>query len=216
MNGHPTMLRPALSITPRFTVHPFYEFSRDRGWNRENSWPAHGSPAAGTKPSKRYEALTHIFFLKNIPFEAYLVSMNLIAIYECLCDRTRLRLLNLLLKGPLCGCHFQAVLREPQVKISKHLGYLKRNGLVESERCANLIIYRLPAQRPPQLAANLACLQDCVSTEQQFRCDNARLAQLRASFGPNCPRCIREPDSTRITWTAHPIPSRPRKAQAST
>jgi ArsR family transcriptional regulator, arsenate/arsenite/antimonite-responsive transcriptional repressor len=119
--------------------------------------------------------------------------MELVKIYECLCDRTRLRILNLLLEGPLCVCHFQEILREPQVKISKHLGYLKRNGLVEAERCANMMIYRLPKKRPPQLKANLACLQDCVPEERLFREDVSRMIKARAKFGPETPACVREP-----------------------
>ena len=119
--------------------------------------------------------------------------MELIRIYECLCDRTRLRLLHLLLEGPLCVCHLQQALREPQVKISKHLGYLKTHGLVEAERCANMMIYRLPARRPAALRANLACLQDCVAEERVFRDDAARLARLRARFGPETPDCVRVP-----------------------
>ncbi|WP_232766447.1 ArsR/SmtB family transcription factor [Geminisphaera colitermitum] len=119
--------------------------------------------------------------------------MQLVKIYECLCDRTRLRILHLLLEGPLCVCHFQEVLREPQVKISKHLGYLKRNGMVEAERCANMMIYRLPGKRSAQLDANLACLQDCVSEERIFREDARRLTKLRSGFGPDCPTCVREP-----------------------
>ncbi|MFT3780515.1 MAG: metalloregulator ArsR/SmtB family transcription factor [Nibricoccus sp.] len=107
--------------------------------------------------------------------------MDLLKIYDCLCDRTRLRILHLLLDGPLCVCHFQEILREPQVKISKHLGYLKRNGLVEAERNANWMIYRLPAKRSAQLNANLACLQDCVREERVFREDTARLKKVRAS-----------------------------------
>lgn len=119
--------------------------------------------------------------------------MDLIKIYECLCDRTRLRLLNLLLQGPLCVCHFQEILREPQVKISKHLAYLKRHGLVEAERCANMMIYQLPEDRPAQLQANLACLQDCVREERVFRDDAARLERIRAKFGADTPACVREP-----------------------
>jgi ArsR family transcriptional regulator, arsenate/arsenite/antimonite-responsive transcriptional repressor len=119
--------------------------------------------------------------------------MELIKIYECLCDRTRLRILNLLLEGPLCVCHFQEILRESQVKVSKHLGYLKRNGLVEAERCANMMIYQLPNKRSPQLNANLACLQDCAEDEKVFREDAARLAKVRATFGPGTPACVRKP-----------------------
>jgi ArsR family transcriptional regulator len=121
--------------------------------------------------------------------------MDLIRIYECLCDRTRLRILNLLLSGPLCVCHLQEILREPQVKVSKHLGFLKRNGLVEAERCGNLMIYRLPARRAAQLEANLACLQDCAQEERRFREDRARLVKVRATFGPETPACVREPGS---------------------
>lgn len=119
--------------------------------------------------------------------------MELIKIYDCLCDRTRLRILRLLLEGPLCVCHFQAVLREPQVKVSKHLGYLKRHGLVQAERCANMMIYRLPQKRSPHLDANLACLQDCAQDEKVFREDAARLAKVRAKFGPETPACVRQP-----------------------
>jgi ArsR family transcriptional regulator len=118
---------------------------------------------------------------------------DLIAIYGCLCDRTRLRILHLLLGGPLCVCHFQEVLREPQVKVSKHLRYLKRNGLVQAERCANMMIYRLPPKRPTALAANLACLQDCAQEERVFQDDARRLKKLRDSFGPATPSCVREP-----------------------
>lgn len=119
--------------------------------------------------------------------------MDLVKIYECLCDRTRLRLLNLLLQGPLCVCHFQEILREPQVKISKHLAYLKHHGLVEAERCANLMIYRLPGKRSAQLQANLACLQDCLQEERVFREDAARREKIRAKFGLETPACVREP-----------------------
>lgn len=122
--------------------------------------------------------------------------MDLIQIYECLCDRTRLRLLNLLLQGPLCVCHLQEILREPQVKISKHLAYLKSHGLVEAERCANLMIYRLPEKRSAQLQANLACLQDCLQEERIFRDDAARLERIRAKFGTETPACVREPGAS--------------------
>lgn len=118
--------------------------------------------------------------------------MDLVDIYGCLCDRTRLRILHLLLQGPLCVCHFQDVLREPQVKVSKHLRYLKESGLVEAERCANMMIYRLPEKQPAALRANLACLQDCVREEKEFQADAARLKKLRATFGPDTPECVRE------------------------
>jgi ArsR family transcriptional regulator, arsenate/arsenite/antimonite-responsive transcriptional repressor len=119
--------------------------------------------------------------------------MELVQIYDCLCDRTRLRILHLMLGGPLCVRHFQEALREPQVKVSKHLGYLKQNGLVQAERCRNMMIYRLAEKSNRQLKANLACLQDCAREEKVFREDAARLAKLRQTFDDDTPVCVREP-----------------------
>jgi len=112
--------------------------------------------------------------------------VKLVQIYQCLCDETRLRLLHLLLQGPLCVCHFQSVLGEPQVKISKHLGYLKARGLVVASRSGNWMIYALPSEkvRTSELKANLACLQDCAAENAVFKRDLARLAKLDLACAP--------------------------------
>lgn len=116
--------------------------------------------------------------------------MDLVRVHECLCDRTRLRIVHLLLGGPLCVCHLQEVLREPQVKISRHLAYLRERGMVTPERCGQWMVYRLPAQRPAALEANLACLQDCAGEERVFRDDKARLAKVLSALGGDCPECV--------------------------
>lgn len=113
--------------------------------------------------------------------------MELIKIYECLCDRTRLRILHLLGHGPLCVCHFQEVLGEPQVKISKHLAYLRTRGLVTGTRQANWMVYSLPPHTPRELAANLACLQDCASDDPVFQRDLARLRRRVRKPAPASP-----------------------------
>lgn len=122
--------------------------------------------------------------------------MKLVRIYECLCDQTRLRILNLLGAGPLCVCHFQTILREPQVKVSKHLAYLRTRGLVVAERRANWMIYSLPAQPGRELAANLACLQDCSGTDAGFQRDLARRRRLAPSVA-DVPGCACTPVRTR-------------------
>ncbi len=115
--------------------------------------------------------------------------MSLIQIYQCLCDPTRLRILNLLAAGPLCVCHFQEVLDEPQVKISKHLAYLKAHGMVEARRDGQWMIYSLPAHPSHELKANLACLQDCATEDRTFRRDTERLAKARCRFAESSPIC---------------------------
>lgn len=106
--------------------------------------------------------------------------MKLTRIYQCFCDPTRLRILHLLTKGPLCVCHFQDILGEPQVKISKHLAYLRARGMVEAEREQTWMIYSLPKQRAAELEMNLKCLQDCVQTEPIFKHDLQRLVKVVA------------------------------------
>jgi ArsR family transcriptional regulator len=125
---------------------------------------------------------------KYIPKSEYgFGRVELVKIYECLCDVTRLRLLNVLTQGTLCVCHFQAVLREPQVKISKHLGYLRTRGLVECERRGNWMIYGLPAKPSRELRANLACLQDCAREDPVFRRDLERLRRLTPKLAESGP-----------------------------
>jgi ArsR family transcriptional regulator, arsenate/arsenite/antimonite-responsive transcriptional repressor len=114
---------------------------------------------------------------------------RLITIYDCFCDLTRLRLLHLLKSGPLCVCHFQEVLKEPQVKISKHLGYLRTRGLVEARREGQWMIYSLAAKPTRELTANLACLQDCVGEEPVFQKDAERLQKLREKIKHDSAAC---------------------------
>lgn len=113
--------------------------------------------------------------------------MELVTIYECFCDRTRLRILNLLNQGPLCVCHLQDVLGEPQVKISKHLAYLKKHGLVTATWEGNWRIYALIAKPNAALKANLACLQDCTTEDKIFRQDRAKLTKVRACVTDDSP-----------------------------
>jgi ArsR family transcriptional regulator len=121
--------------------------------------------------------------------------MKLVQIYQCLCDETRLRILNLLGGGELCVCHIQSVLGEPQVKVSKHLAYLKMRGLVSARRDGNWMIHGLPGRPSGELSANLACLQDCTRENPVFRRDAARLRKLKEEFeatGPACCKAVRQ------------------------
>jgi ArsR family transcriptional regulator, arsenate/arsenite/antimonite-responsive transcriptional repressor len=104
--------------------------------------------------------------------------VKLVQIYQCFCDETRLRILHLLTRRPLCVCHFQSLLHEPQVKISKHLSYLKEKGLVNAARHQNWMIYSLPPKRSPELEKNLQCLQDCAQTEPVFKKDAQALKAI--------------------------------------
>lgn len=104
-----------------------------------------------------------------------------VTVYKCLCDETRLRILNLLSAGPLCVCHLQELLDEPQVRVSKQLAFMKRHGLVVVTKHANWRIYQLPESVSPLLTENLKCLQDLASEGEIFRADLAKLSRLDTS-----------------------------------
>jgi ArsR family transcriptional regulator, arsenate/arsenite/antimonite-responsive transcriptional repressor len=109
--------------------------------------------------------------------------VKLIRIYQCFCDETRLRIINLLIRGPLCVCHIQQIVGESQVNVSRHLSYLKDRGMVEARRHQNWMIYRLPEKRSVELESNLKCLQDCATTESVFKSDLSKLKKVLAAEG---------------------------------
>jgi ArsR family transcriptional regulator len=109
--------------------------------------------------------------------------MSLVRIYECLCDETRLRIIQLLVRGPLCVCHLQGVLGIPQARVSQHLSYLRERGMVENRREGTWMIYSLPKNPSAELSRHLACLQDCSVSDKRFRDDLKKLRSIRGRCG---------------------------------
>jgi ArsR family transcriptional regulator len=64
-------------------------------------------------------------------------------VFSALADRTRLRILGLLLTGEVCVCHIHEALRISQPKASRHLAYLRNAGLVTARRDGLWMHYRL-------------------------------------------------------------------------
>src|SRR4051794_37832610 len=76
--------------------------------------------------------------------KAYMRRMrNLALFYSALADVNRLRLLNLMKDGELCVCFLQGVLQTNQPKVSRHLAYMRKAGLVEARREGKWMYYRL-------------------------------------------------------------------------
>ena len=81
------------------------------------------------------------------------------AVFNALADETRLRIVNLLSEGELCVCDLMQVLKEPQSKVSRHLAYLRRSGLVEGRKDGLWMHYRLskPTARLYSALLNAVC-----------------------------------------------------------
>ena len=106
-------------------------------------------------------------------------TVDLPRIFAALSDRTRLRLLNLMRDREVCVCYFVDILHQSQPKISRHLAYLRRAGIVCARREGKWMHYRI--DRPADAAAN-AILE---ATLQSFESDKEMRADL-AKFSKAC------------------------------
>jgi len=100
------------------------------------------------------------------------------ALFQALADRTRLRLLNLLVGEEMCVCYFVEALRTTQPKISRHLAYLRRSGLVTAQRNGKWIHYQLRLPASPQFARILRLTLETIASDPQMQKDRARLQSI--------------------------------------
>jgi ArsR family transcriptional regulator, arsenate/arsenite/antimonite-responsive transcriptional repressor len=75
-------------------------------------------------------------------------------LFKALADRTRLRLISLLGDSEVCVCFLVEILRTSQPKISRHLAYLRRAGVVAARREGKWMHYRL-TEPPDEHAARI-------------------------------------------------------------
>jgi len=80
-------------------------------------------------------------------------------LFAALADETRLRMLVVLHRlGELCACDLEAGLEVTQSRASRHLGTLRRVGLVEDRRDGAFVYYRLADPLPPVARPTLDAL----------------------------------------------------------
>lgn len=96
--------------------------------------------------------------------------------FKGLADINRLRIINLLLQGELCGCDIQYVVGSSQSNVSRHLTYLKRSGLVVDRREGYRVYYRLMEGNKPEYTQLLTYLRVALS-DNLFRADSRKLKQ---------------------------------------
>lgn len=97
--------------------------------------------------------------------------------YAALSDETRLRLLSLMRDGEVCVCHLQSVLKTNQPKISRHLAYLRRAGLVIARRDGKWTHYRL-AEINGELGEIMTQTLNHLKRQAEIRKDGQRLKQV--------------------------------------
>lgn len=102
---------------------------------------------------------------------------DLTRLFAALADSTRLRLLNLIAGREVCVCYFVEILEQPQPKISRHLAYLRRVGIVSARRQGKWMHYRLRWPQDHSAVYILRALIASLAERPEMRADLARLDQ---------------------------------------
>jgi len=102
-------------------------------------------------------------------------TLSLAGLFAALADTTRLRLLNLMAGREVCVCHFVEILDQSQPKISRHLAYLRRAGLVVARREGKWMHYSICAPADGEISAILADVLAALCRDKQMQADRARL-----------------------------------------
>lgn len=106
--------------------------------------------------------------------------------FRAFSDETRLRILNLLSNGELCVCDIMTVLKAPQSKVSRHLGYLRQRGLVLTQKKGLWIYYRLSDKTADILKEAFHGLTGGVVKIEELSKDNAELKKNKSSLISCC------------------------------
>ena len=102
---------------------------------------------------------------------------DLVGLFAALADPTRLRLLNLMNGREVCVCYFVEILKQGQPKISRHLAYLRRAGIVQARREGKWMHYRIEPPKDARAAAILETTLRSFVHDEQMRSDLKRLGQ---------------------------------------
>ncbi len=98
--------------------------------------------------------------------------------FRALADRTRLRLLNLMGSDEICVCFFVDVIGTNQPKISRHLAYLRRAGVVSARRDGKWMHYKI-AMPPHEYAAKiLQNLLEGLGVDPEMQAERGQLLNI--------------------------------------
>jgi ArsR family transcriptional regulator len=104
-------------------------------------------------------------------------TYDLAVLFAALSDRTRLRLLNLMDGREVCVCYFIEILGQSQPKISRHLAYLRRAGVVAARREGKWMHYKIVVPAHAGAARILRETLAVVREEKAMQADLARLGK---------------------------------------
>ena len=100
---------------------------------------------------------------------------GLASLFAALADTTRLRLLNLMAGREVCVCYFVEILGQGQPKISRHLAYLRKAGIVAARREGKWMHYSICPPADPSAASIFKSVLASLGGDRQMQADVAKL-----------------------------------------
>jgi ArsR family transcriptional regulator, arsenate/arsenite/antimonite-responsive transcriptional repressor len=107
--------------------------------------------------------------------------------FQALADGTRLRILGLLMGGEVCVCNLHESLGMSQPKVSRHLAYLRRAGLVSARREGLWVHYRLASATDPVVSPILEAVTHALGHVDVVRRDTRALEKTTGCAIPPQP-----------------------------
>ena len=104
-------------------------------------------------------------------------DFDLVILFAALADPTRLRLLNLMDGREVCVCYFVEILKQGQPKISRHLAYLRKAGIVEARRDGKWMHYRIERPDDARAVSILDATLQSLKGDKDMQVDLARLGK---------------------------------------
>jgi ArsR family transcriptional regulator, arsenate/arsenite/antimonite-responsive transcriptional repressor len=99
-------------------------------------------------------------------------------LFRALADRTRLRLLSLMGDEEICVCFLVEVLKTNQPKISRHLAYLRRAGVVAARREGKWMHYRIVLPVEEHAARIFREVRTWLANDPALQRDRARMNKI--------------------------------------
>ena len=106
---------------------------------------------------------------------------DLALMFAALSDPTRLRLLNLMNGQEVCVCYFVEILGQSQPKVSRHLAYLRRAGVVAARREGKWMHYRIAVPAHAGAARILRETLAVLKEEKAMQADLTRFSKACCS-----------------------------------
>jgi ArsR family transcriptional regulator len=98
--------------------------------------------------------------------------------FRALADSTRLRIINLIGDQEVCVCYFVEILKTNQPKISRHLAYLRRAGIVTTRREGIWMHYRIATPQDENAARVLTDVREWLANDPGMQQDRQRLDKI--------------------------------------